>query len=107
MYGVGLFKDHTLGLGGHILGVLAGLSLVGKIHVHGLRGVAQDLVELEGFGANHSQCLLSDRPRESARANHLRCKHHATHPCLALTSPRNREIRSSTSEKSYSTHSGE
>jgi hypothetical protein len=30
--------------------VLAGLPLVGEIHVHGLGSVAQDLVEFEGFG---------------------------------------------------------
>jgi hypothetical protein len=66
MYGLGLFKGHTLGLGGHIFSVLASLSLVGKIHIHGLRGIAEYLVELEGFGAGHSQCLLSDPPREPA-----------------------------------------
>jgi hypothetical protein len=30
---------------------------VGKIHVHSLGSVAENLVELEGFGTDHSQCV--------------------------------------------------
>jgi hypothetical protein len=61
VYGVGLFVGHTLRLRGHVFGVLACLSLVGKIHIYGLRGVAEDLVELEGLGTHHStRRLLSD-----------------------------------------------
>jgi hypothetical protein len=58
VYGICLFVGHVLGLGGHVLGVLSGLSSVRKVHVHGLGSVAQDLVELEGFGTDHSRGLL-------------------------------------------------
>ena len=54
----GISVGDALGLRGHVLGVLSGLSLVWKIHVHGLRGVAEYLVELEGFGAYHPLLLL-------------------------------------------------
>jgi hypothetical protein len=37
----GVLETHTLGLRGHVLGVLARLSLVLEIHIHGLRGVTQ------------------------------------------------------------------
>jgi hypothetical protein len=38
--------------------MLARFSLVREVHVHGLRGVAQYLVELEGFRAHHLLFLL-------------------------------------------------
>jgi len=37
----GVLEKHALGLRGHVLGVLARLSLVWEIHIHGLRGVTQ------------------------------------------------------------------
>src|SRR3712207_610310 len=57
-HGRGVLKAHALGLRSHVLGVLVRLSLVWEIHIHGLWGVAQYLVELEGFRTYHPRLLL-------------------------------------------------
>ena len=57
-YGRGILEAHALGLRSHVLGVLARLPLVWEIHIHGLRGIAQYLLELERFGTYHPRLLL-------------------------------------------------